>query len=266
MKSSPNALARRTRRPLAVVLAGMGVGVAVLAACALCLGPYTVSLGDTLSILASRFVAIPQTWSSMAQNVILEVRLPRILGALLVGASLAVAGAAYQGIFRNPLVSPDLLGVSSGACIGAAAAILGRLGRLRRAGSRLRRRPWRRGLHRDHTQAAQARQHHHLGAVGHHRRGVLRIHPGPCEVSGRSRNPASRNRVLADGQSCQGGLWGACVHCSRHGGLHGGRAGHALAHQRAFVRRSRGEGPWREPEGGARRGHLLRHAAHSFRP
>ena len=49
----------------------------------------------------------------MAQNVILEVRLPRILGALLVGASLAVAGAAYQGIFRNPLVSPDLLGVSS---------------------------------------------------------------------------------------------------------------------------------------------------------
>ena len=60
----------------------------------------------------------------MAQNVILEVRLPRILGALLVGASLAVAGAAYQGIFRNPLVSPDLLGVSSGACIGAAAAIL----------------------------------------------------------------------------------------------------------------------------------------------
>ena len=105
MKSSPNALARRTRRPLAVVLAGMGVGVAVLAACALCLGPYTVSLGDTLSILASRFVAIPQTWSSMAQNVILEVRLPRILGALLVGASLAVAGAAYQGIFRNPLVT-----------------------------------------------------------------------------------------------------------------------------------------------------------------
>lgn len=62
MKSSPNALARRTRRPLAVVLVGMGVGVAVLAACALCLGPYTVSLGDTLSILASRFVAIPQTW------------------------------------------------------------------------------------------------------------------------------------------------------------------------------------------------------------
>ena len=77
----------------------MGVGVAVLAACALCLGPYTVSLGDTLSILASRFVAIPQTWSSMAQNVILEVRLPRILGALLVGASLAfgVQGAAFAG-------------------------------------------------------------------------------------------------------------------------------------------------------------------------
>ena len=57
-------------------------------------------------------------------NIVLNLRLPRILAAMLVGAALAASGAAYQGIFRNPLVSPDLLGVSSGACVGAALSIL----------------------------------------------------------------------------------------------------------------------------------------------
>ncbi len=57
-------------------------------------------------------------------NVIFNLRLPRIGAALLVGMALAVAGTVFQGIFRNPLVSPDLLGVSSGACVGAALAIL----------------------------------------------------------------------------------------------------------------------------------------------
>lgn len=102
----------------------MAVVVAALAACALCLGPYYVPLDQTVGILANTLLDAPATWSDMARNVIMEVRLPRIIGALLVGAALAVAGGAYQGTFRNPLVSPDLLGVSSGACIGAAAAIL----------------------------------------------------------------------------------------------------------------------------------------------
>ena len=56
------------------------------------------------------------------QNIIFNLRLPRIAAAMLVGMALSLAGAVYQGIFRNPLVSPDLLGVSSGACVGAAAA------------------------------------------------------------------------------------------------------------------------------------------------
>ena len=60
-----------------------------------------------------------------ASAVFWSFRLPRILSAALIGASLSVAGAAYQGMFRNPLVSPDILGVSSGASLGAAAAILG---------------------------------------------------------------------------------------------------------------------------------------------
>ena len=60
-----------------------------------------------------------------AVTIFWNIRLPRILSAVLIGASLSVAGSAYQGMFRNPLVSPDILGVSSGASLGAALAILG---------------------------------------------------------------------------------------------------------------------------------------------
>lgn len=61
---------------------------------------------------------------SVESNIIFNLRLPRILAAILVGAALAVAGTTFQGLFRNPLVSPDLLGVSGGACVGASVAIL----------------------------------------------------------------------------------------------------------------------------------------------
>jgi iron complex transport system permease protein len=62
------------------------------------------------------------------ENVILKIRLPRLLGAVIVGGALSLSGAAYQSVFKNPLVSPDLLGVSSGACVGASFAILMHLG------------------------------------------------------------------------------------------------------------------------------------------
>jgi iron complex transport system permease protein len=56
--------------------------------------------------------------------VILQLRAPRVAAAMIVGAALAAAGASYQGLFRNPLVSPDILGVSSGCALGAAIAVL----------------------------------------------------------------------------------------------------------------------------------------------
>jgi len=56
--------------------------------------------------------------------VLFQIRLPRIVAAMMVGAALSTSGAAYQGMFRNPLVSPDILGVSAGASFGAALAIL----------------------------------------------------------------------------------------------------------------------------------------------
>lgn len=62
--------------------------------------------------------------SSTITTIVFEIRLPRIIGALVVGAALAMAGSAFQGIFKNPLVSSDLLGVSNGAGFGAALAIL----------------------------------------------------------------------------------------------------------------------------------------------
>ena len=101
----------------------MGVLLALILA-ALCVGRYGQSPLETVQILLSRVLPLPQTWSDGAENVVLRVRLPRIAAGLLVGAALSISGTAYQGIFKNPLVSPDLLGVSSGASVGAAAAIL----------------------------------------------------------------------------------------------------------------------------------------------
>ena len=65
-----------------------------------------------------------QTWTETEGAVVLNIRLPRILCAVLVGAALSAAGASYQGMFRNPMVSPDLMGASTGAGFGAALAIL----------------------------------------------------------------------------------------------------------------------------------------------
>lgn len=88
------------------------------------LGRYEVSPITAVQIILGNFFPIEQTWTYTEYQVIMNVRLPRIIAALLVGASLSMAGAAYQGLFKNPLVSPDILGVSSGAGFGAAIAIL----------------------------------------------------------------------------------------------------------------------------------------------
>ncbi len=88
------------------------------------LGRYPVSPLDVIKVLVSKVLPIEHTWSTTVETVVLQIRLPRILAAVLVGASLAVAGTSFQGLFRNPLVSPDILGVSAGAGFGAALAIL----------------------------------------------------------------------------------------------------------------------------------------------
>ncbi|GLI04584.1 iron ABC transporter permease [Paenibacillus tyrfis] len=100
----------------------------VLSIAALCLGRYGIPISDVLDVLSSKLLGKPSNVNQTIENIILNLRLPRIIASIVIGGSLALAGAAYQGIFRNPLVSPDILGVSSGAGLGAALAILFHLG------------------------------------------------------------------------------------------------------------------------------------------
>lgn len=79
---------------------------------------------QAMQIIASNFVPMEQTWSDAAANLLWQVRLPRVLAAVMVGAALSVAGAAYQGMFQNPMVSPDVLGATNGAGFGAALGII----------------------------------------------------------------------------------------------------------------------------------------------
>jgi iron complex transport system permease protein len=98
-------------------------GLFALTAIAFGVGRYPVSIGEILSLLGAKLSGSASGLPPNVETVILQVRGPRVLAALLIGASLAAAGTAYQGMFRNPLVSPDILGVSSGAALGAVLAI-----------------------------------------------------------------------------------------------------------------------------------------------
>ena len=88
------------------------------------LGKYEVSVRDIILIFKNQLFNTNSNIDEMSKNVILGLRFPRVLAAIVVGASLSISGVCFQGIFNNPLVSPDFLGVSQGACIGAAIAIL----------------------------------------------------------------------------------------------------------------------------------------------
>jgi iron complex transport system permease protein len=97
------------------------VGISLMS---LTLGRFEVPPRLAARIIASRVMPLEHDWTPQMEAVILDVRLPRILAGILVGAGLALSGAAFQGLFRNPLVSPHLLGVASGAGFGAALSIL----------------------------------------------------------------------------------------------------------------------------------------------
>ena len=90
----------------------------------LCVGRYPLPIGDVINVLWGRIFPGGDLVPPIYQTIIWEIRMPRALLGSLVGACLAVSGAAFQGLFRNPLVSSGILGVSSGAGFGAALAIL----------------------------------------------------------------------------------------------------------------------------------------------
>ena len=90
----------------------------------LCVGRYPLPVADVIDVLWCRMWSKECAAQEIYHNIIWEIRMPRALLGCLVGACLAVSGAAFQGLFRNPLVSSGILGVSSGAGFGAALAIL----------------------------------------------------------------------------------------------------------------------------------------------
>jgi iron complex transport system permease protein len=110
---------------------GLSIACAVLAAgfaLAFTVGRYPIDLIDVATLLLSKLTGAPNDLPPAVESVVLQVRGPRVLAAVLVGAALAVAGTAFQGLFRNPLVSPDILGASSGAALGAVLGIYFSLG------------------------------------------------------------------------------------------------------------------------------------------
>ena len=88
------------------------------------IGRYPLTVREVWDILCSAFTNVQKYWDDNMQRVVLNVRFPRIMAAVLVGGALSVSGASYQTLFKNPMVSPDLLGVSAGAGFGAALVML----------------------------------------------------------------------------------------------------------------------------------------------
>lgn len=86
-------------------------------------GRFDIESRNVVKVILSQIVPIDKTWPASYETVVLYIRLPRILAAILIGAALALAGASYQSVFKNPLVSPDVMGASAGASLGAAIAI-----------------------------------------------------------------------------------------------------------------------------------------------
>lgn len=111
-------------RSLTFVLIFIGTIVFFLSLISLCVGRYNIQLSQIFEIIGTKIFQMNKLFDDATYNVVINLRLPRILASLLIGSALSISGITYQGIFKNPLVSPDILGVSSGACVGAAIAIL----------------------------------------------------------------------------------------------------------------------------------------------
>ena len=111
---------RKTRLRILV----LGIAAAVLAVLSLGIGRYWLNPVDIIKVLAQRISGRDLGMSRNAVAVIMNIRMPRILASLLLGAGLALSGQTFQMIFRNPLVSPDVLGTSSASSFGASLALL----------------------------------------------------------------------------------------------------------------------------------------------
>jgi iron complex transport system permease protein len=117
-------LAGRRRRIISMILLAAALLIIILVATTI--GSVHIPLGTTFKVILDKLpgVDITHTWTDGTGTIIFDVRLPRVLLAGIVGAALAVAGATYQGLFRNPLADPYLIGVAQGASLGAVIGFL----------------------------------------------------------------------------------------------------------------------------------------------
>ncbi|WP_435797346.1 FecCD family ABC transporter permease [Streptomyces microflavus] len=116
--------APKSPRSKAFVLT-VGLSLALLVGCLLsaAIGAYSIPIGDVLASVQHRIGIGGQPLDRVGESVLWNVRLPRVVLALLVGASLGCAGALMQGVFGNPLAEPGVIGISAGAAVGAVASI-----------------------------------------------------------------------------------------------------------------------------------------------
>lgn len=115
---------RAQARKERLILVLLGVALLFAIVVSMGVGRYGIPIGDIFRIIGSWITGQTDFLNNQAEVVIVLVRIPRILLCVLVGAALSASGAAFQGLFKNPMVSPDVLGVSSGAGVGASIAIL----------------------------------------------------------------------------------------------------------------------------------------------
>ncbi|CEO88222.1 MAG TPA: iron ABC transporter permease [Syntrophaceticus sp.] len=107
-----------------LIVIGLGILLVITIIISFRLGRYPIPAKEVLGILLSKIYPIELFWTDRVEMVLINIRLPRIILACLVGCCLSAAGAAYQGVFQNPMAAPDILGASAGAAFGAALAIL----------------------------------------------------------------------------------------------------------------------------------------------
>ncbi|MEX0624983.1 MAG: iron chelate uptake ABC transporter family permease subunit [Chloroflexota bacterium] len=124
--TSPRYVTRPSLTRAGLVLGGSGVLLLITMLGAVAIGSVGVGFGDTAAILGKRLLAlpIPVTWSPAAETIIFELRLPRVLTAMLVGGGLAMAGTVFQALLRNPMADPYIIGTAAGASLGAIIGIL----------------------------------------------------------------------------------------------------------------------------------------------
>jgi iron complex transport system permease protein len=124
--TSPRYVTRPSLTRTGLVLGGGAALLLVTMLVAVAVGSVGVGIGDTAAILGRRLLALPiaETWSPGAETIIFELRLPRVLTAMLVGGGLAMAGTVFQALLRNPMADPYIIGTAAGASLGAIIGIL----------------------------------------------------------------------------------------------------------------------------------------------